>query len=226
HGGAAAFRAPVGRGHAVRGYPRFPAADPRRADCLPVRPPLRARSADLHDRRAARVPRGRTAAPLRPGGEGRAVTAMLQVSDLVKGFAAGRSWFRRAPRSMAVDGVSFEIAEGTSFGLVGESGSGKSTTARIVARLLDADAGSVRLKGVDLLAVTGRELKRARRQVQMVFQDPFASLNPRWKVGSLVAEGLRIHHRPARDAERRRVAELLEMCGLPASAADRYPHEF
>lgn len=154
------------------------------------------------------------------------MSVMLRVTDLVKTFASGRSLLRGSERSVAVDGVSFEIEEGSSFGLVGESGSGKSTTARIVARLLDADSGSVELKGVDLLALRGRDLVRARRQVQMVFQDPFASLNPRWKVGTLVAEGLRIHHRLGRDAERRRVAELLEMCGLPATAATRYPHEF
>src|SRR5690606_11819515 len=93
-------------------------------------------------------------------------------------------------------------------------------------RLLDAESGSVELKGVDLLALRGRDLVRARRQVQMVFQDPFASLNPRWKVGTLVAKGLRIHHRLGRDAGRRQIAELLEMCGLPATAATRYPHEF
>ncbi|WP_145968815.1 ATP-binding cassette domain-containing protein [Ornithinimicrobium sufpigmenti] len=151
---------------------------------------------------------------------------MLRVHDLVKTFTSGRALLGKAERSVAVDHVSFEIEAGASFGLVGESGSGKSTTARIVARLLDADSGSVELKGVDLLAMRGRDLLRARREVQMVFQDPFASLNPRWKVGSLVAEGLRIHHRQSAESRRTRVLELLDMCGLPASAADRYPHEF
>lgn len=151
---------------------------------------------------------------------------MLRVQDLVKTFTSGRALFGNAERSVAVDSISFEIEAGSSFGIVGESGSGKSTTARIVARLLEADSGSVELKGADLLAMRGRDLLRARREVQMVFQDPFASLNPRWKVGSLVGEGLRIHHRQSAPSRRARVLELLEMCGLPASAADRYPHEF
>jgi peptide/nickel transport system ATP-binding protein/oligopeptide transport system ATP-binding protein len=127
---------------------------------------------------------------------------------------------------VAVSGISFEIPAGSSFGLVGESGSGKSTTARIVARLLDADSGSVKLNGTELLTEKGAALQNVRRQVQMVFQDPFASLNPRWKVGSLVAEGLRIHRRVSPSARRARVGDLLEMCGLPASAADRFPHQF
>lgn len=154
------------------------------------------------------------------------MSALLQVEDLVKTFQSGRALFGRGERAVAVGGVSFEVAAGSSFGLVGESGSGKSTTARIVARLLDADEGSVKLNGTELLDRRGRDLLRARRQVQMVFQDPFASLNPRWKVGSLVAEGLRIHHRKSRDQQRARVHELLEMCGLPAAAANRFPHEF
>ncbi|MFK5635867.1 MULTISPECIES: ATP-binding cassette domain-containing protein [unclassified Ornithinimicrobium] len=155
------------------------------------------------------------------------MTALLQVENLVKTFQSGRSLFGNAERAVAVDGISFEVAAGSSFGLVGESGSGKSTTARIVARLLEADSGSVKLDGAELLSRRGRDLHRARRQVQMVFQDPFASLNPRWKVGSLVGEGLRIHHRgKTRVQHRARVQELLEMCGLPASAARRFPHEF
>lgn len=154
------------------------------------------------------------------------MTALLTVKNLVKTFHSGRSLFGTRDRTVAVDGVSFEVAAGSSFGLAGESGSGKSTTARIVARLLDADEGSVMLNGVELLNRRGSDLRRARRQVQMVFQDPFASLNPRWKVGSLVAEGLRIHHRRSRSEQRERVLELLEMCGLPASAAKRFPHEF
>lgn len=154
------------------------------------------------------------------------MTPMLRVQDLVKTFTSGRAMLGTSERSVAVDGVSFEIEAGSSFGLVGESGSGKSTTARIVARLLDADSGSVELKGVDLLAMRGKDLLRARREVQMVFQDPFASLNPRWRVGNLVAEGLRIHHPQSGQSRRERVLELLDMCGLPANAAGRYPHEF
>jgi ABC-type oligopeptide transport system ATPase subunit len=155
------------------------------------------------------------------------VTALLSVRDLRKTFRGGRGLLGKGPATVAVDSVSFDVDRGTTFGLVGESGSGKSTTARIVSRLLDADSGTVLLDGQDLLSARGRELFRARRRVQMVFQDPFASLNPRWKVGSLVAEGIRIHKLVSSAEERRtRVGELLEQCGLPADAAARYPHEF
>lgn len=154
------------------------------------------------------------------------MTALLQVEDLVKTFGSGRQLMSTGELTTAVDHVSFSVEAGRTLGLVGESGSGKSTTARIVARLLDADSGSVRLHGQELLTMRGRALAPIRRQVQMVFQDPFASLNPRWKVGSLVAEGLKIHSRLDRTQRRDRVVELLEMCGLPAVAATRYPHEF
>jgi ABC-type oligopeptide transport system ATPase subunit len=155
------------------------------------------------------------------------VTALLSVRDLRKTFRGGRGLLGKGPATVAVDSVSFDVDRGTTFGLVGESGSGKSTTARIVSRLLDADSGTVLLDGQDLLSARGRELFGARRRVQMVFQDPFASLNPRWKVGSLVAEGIRIHKLASSAQERRtRVGELLEQCGLPADAAARYPHEF
>jgi ABC-type oligopeptide transport system ATPase subunit len=155
------------------------------------------------------------------------VTALLSVRDLRKTFRGGRGLLGKGPATVAVDSVSFDVDRGTTFGLVGESGSGKSTTARIVSRLLDADSGTVLLDGQDLLSARARELFRARRRVQMVFQDPFASLNPRWKVGSLVAEGIRIHKLVSSAEERRtRVGELLEQCGLPADAAARYPHEF
>lgn len=153
-------------------------------------------------------------------------SALLRVQNLVKTFGSGRALFGGGERTTAVNNVSFEIEAGTTFGLVGESGSGKSTTARIVSRLVDADSGDIWLGDQNLLALTGRDLFHARQRVQMVFQDPFASLNPRWKVGSLVAEGLRIHRRVPKERRRDRVAELLEMCGLPGSAADRFPHEF
>ncbi|HLS01032.1 MAG TPA: ATP-binding cassette domain-containing protein [Beutenbergiaceae bacterium] len=151
---------------------------------------------------------------------------LLEVSDLVKTFRSGRELFRAGEATTAVDHVSFSITQGSSFGLVGESGSGKSTTARIVARLLEADSGSVRLEGEELLTRRGRALNPIRRKIQMVFQDPFASLNPRWRVGSLVAEGLKIHTTMNEESRRKRVVELLEMCGLPDHAAERYPHEF
>jgi peptide/nickel transport system ATP-binding protein/oligopeptide transport system ATP-binding protein len=154
------------------------------------------------------------------------MSALLAVRDLCKTFWGGRGLLGKGPATVAVNDVSFEVQRGTTFGLVGESGSGKSTTARIVSRLLDADSGSVLLEDRDLLAARGRQLLEARRKVQMVFQDPFASLNPRWKVGSLVAEGMRIHKLGPAAEHRAQVEDLLEQCGLPADAAGRYPHEF
>ncbi len=154
------------------------------------------------------------------------MSALLEVRDLRKEFRSGRGMLAKGAATVAVDDVSFDVARGTTFGLVGESGSGKSTTARIVSRLLDADAGSARLDGQELLGLRGRELFRMRRRVQMVFQDPFASLDPRWTVGSLVREGMRIHKLHPRAEQSARVEELLEQCGLPADAAGKYPHEF
>jgi peptide/nickel transport system ATP-binding protein/oligopeptide transport system ATP-binding protein len=154
------------------------------------------------------------------------VSGYLQVRDLRKSFRAGRGLFSRGPAVVAVDGICLDVARGQTFGLVGESGSGKSTTARIVARLLEADSGQVILDGAPMLTLRGRDLFRARRRVQMVFQDPFASLDPRWRVGSLIAEGMRVHRLGPPAERRRRVGELLEQCGLPAEAAGRYPHEF
>ena len=154
------------------------------------------------------------------------MTALLEVTDLRKSFRAGRGTAARRRVTVAVRGVSFSVERGGAFGLVGESGSGKSTTARMVCRLLEPDSGRVLLDGQDVLAVHGRELKQLRRRVQMVFQDPFASLDPRWRVGSLVAEGMRIHGHVPPQQRRQRVAELLEQCGLRPDAAGRYPHEF
>jgi len=153
------------------------------------------------------------------------MSSIIEVRHLCKSFRSGRG-LGKGSISRAVDDVSFTVERGTTFGLVGESGSGKSTTARIVVRLLDADSGNVLLDGQELLGLRGRELFRARRRVQMVFQDPFASLDPRWKVGSLVAEGIRIHKLRPRAEQPDRAAEILELCGLSADVARQYPHEF
>jgi ABC-type oligopeptide transport system ATPase subunit len=153
------------------------------------------------------------------------MSSIIEVRHLCKSFRSGRG-LGKGSISRAVDDVSFTVERGTTFGLVGESGSGKSTTARIVVRLLDADSGSVLLDGQELLGLRGRELFRVRRRVQMVFQDPFASLDPRWKVGSLVAEGIRIHKLRPRAEQPDRAAEILELCGLSADVARQYPHEF
>ncbi|WP_051180735.1 ATP-binding cassette domain-containing protein [Thermithiobacillus tepidarius DSM 3134] len=127
---------------------------------------------------------------------------------------------------MALDGVDLSIPRGGSCGLVGESGSGKSTLARAVMRLLSLDGGEIRFDGVDLLQLRGSELRRMRRRLQMVFQDPFASLNPRMRVGDIVEEGLVIHRLGNASQRRAAVREMLARVGLGDDALDRYPHQF
>ncbi|MDE0653423.1 MAG: ATP-binding cassette domain-containing protein [bacterium] len=154
-------------------------------------------------------------------GEGRnpgsVPTSLLAVEGLAKHFSTRRATLK------AVDGVSFTLEEGRSLGLVGESGCGKSTTARLILRLLKPTAGSVRFRGRELTALSQAEMRRVRSQLGIVFQDPYASLNPRMTLRNIVAEGLRVWH-PEADLDRR-VAELLELVGLPARFGRRYPHE-
>ncbi|QBI19148.1 ABC transporter ATP-binding protein [Egibacter rhizosphaerae] len=126
----------------------------------------------------------------------------------------------------AVDGISFEVERGGILGIVGESGCGKSTTARLLVRLEEPTSGRIELDGRDITAARGSQLEQVHRTVQLVFQDPYASLNPRLRVGSALAEVLRVHGRTARgQPTRARVAELLEMVGLAGEFARRYPHE-
>ncbi len=149
---------------------------------------------------------------------------LLQVEGLTVEFGNRPLW-GRAHRVKAVDGVDFELARGETLGLVGESGSGKSTLARAVVRLISA-TGSVRYQGAEVLDLKRSELSRFRRRVQFVFQDPFSSLNPRHRVGSIVAEPLLIHGLCDRTAAQRKVEELFERVGLSPSMTDRYPHQF
>ena len=152
---------------------------------------------------------------------------LVEVRDLVKVFPAGESIFGRARREVrAVDRVSLDIAAGETLGLVGESGSGKSTLGRLILRLIEPTSGSVHFDGRDVLQANGRELRRLRRDMQIIFQDPFGSLDPRMRVQEIIAEPLVIH-REGNAAERHpRVAELIRAVGLDASALTRYPHEF
>jgi oligopeptide transport system ATP-binding protein len=157
-----------------------------------------------------------------------APTPLLEVRDLVKHFPLRRGWLRRAVGAVrAVDGVSFDIRAGETLGLVGESGCGKTTTGRCILRLVEPSAGQVRFDGRDVLAQDRRQLRALAREMQIVFQDPYASLDPRMRVGAIVGEAIAIHRLAANAREAaERVAALLEMVGLQADDARRYPHEF
>ena len=151
--------------------------------------------------------------------------ALVEVEHVSKVFAAS-SPFGRARRVHAVDDVSFEVMAGETFGLVGESGCGKSTLARCIVRLLEPSEGAVRFAGTDIAHASMRSLRPLRRDIQLVFQDPFASLNPRKRIGTIIEEALRLHHVGANHAERQaRVVELLGKVGLAPSFAERLPSE-
>ena len=153
---------------------------------------------------------------------------LLKVQNLVKHFPIKGGMFgREVDRVHAVDGVSFDLAAGETLGLVGESGCGKSTTGRCILRLIEPTAGEVKFEGRDVLAMPKDELRALARDMQIIFQDPYASLNPRMTVGAIVGEALTIHKlAPTRKAFEERIVELLETVGLAADQMRRYPHEF
>ncbi|MGN5236492.1 MULTISPECIES: oligopeptide/dipeptide ABC transporter ATP-binding protein [unclassified Rhodococcus (in: high G+C Gram-positive bacteria)] len=153
-------------------------------------------------------------------------TPILSVRNLRVEFSAPRTRGRKRRVVRAVDDVSFDLRPGETFALVGESGSGKSTTARGILRLVDIADGTVLLDGVDITALKGRELRSARRNMQMVFQDPYSSLDPARTVGEAIAEPLEVHTDLDADALRRRISDLLEQVGLRPEHAQRYPYEF
>ena len=154
--------------------------------------------------------------------------SLLEARDLVKVFPVAESIFGGGAKGevRAVDGVSLNIDAGETLGVVGESGSGKSTLGRMLLRLIEPTAGSVHFQGEDVLAASGSGLRRLRRDMQIIFQDPFGSLDPRMRVKDIVAEPLVIHERLGSQARRQRVRELLGAVGLDDLAAERYPHEF
>jgi oligopeptide transport system ATP-binding protein len=151
---------------------------------------------------------------------------LVEVSHLVKRFVRDGGLFRKGTVVAAVDDVSFAIEEGETFGLVGESGSGKTTTGRCMLRLVEPTSGAVRFRGEDVLAFSSRRMREARRQMQIVFQDPYSSLNPRMKARQIVEEPLVIHRLGNRAARRARVAELFRLVGLDPAHLERYPHQF
>jgi oligopeptide/dipeptide ABC transporter ATP-binding protein len=155
------------------------------------------------------------------------MTPLLSVRNLTKHFPMRRGLLQRAVGQVrAVDGVSFDIARGETLALVGESGSGKTTTGRAILRLVEPTSGSVHVNGIDFGALRGEELRRMRRHLQIIFQDPYGSLNPRLTVGESIREGLVVHALAKGSAADERVAAVLQEVGLQPDMATRYPHEF
>lgn len=153
---------------------------------------------------------------------------LLEVKDLVKHFPIKKGFIpsRQAEVVRAVDGISLDVYRGETLGLVGESGCGKSTTGRLILRLIDPTSGSVSFEGRQILSLDAHQMRELRQKMQIVFQDPYASLNPRMSVGDIIAEPIEAHGLARGKALRQRVEELLEMVGLAPYHMKRYPHEF
>ena len=153
--------------------------------------------------------------------------SLLEIHNLKKYFPVGAGLFSRHKGEVrAVDGVSLTVEEGETLGLVGESGCGKSTLGRTILRLIEPTAGEVHFQGKNVLSLSQRQLRDMRREMQIIFQDPYASLNPRMRVGEIIGEGLEIHDIAKGKKKRARVMELLNQVGLREEHYDRYPHEF
>jgi ABC-type oligopeptide transport system ATPase subunit len=156
------------------------------------------------------------------------LVSLLEVRNLIKVFPLGESVFGGSAKGevRAVDDVSFDIESGETLGLVGESGSGKSTLGRLILRLIEPASGSIAFEGRNLLAASQSDMRRLRRDMQIIFQDPFGSLDPRMRVEDVVAEPLLIHESISAPVRRQRIEQLLRVVGLDESAARRFPHEF
>jgi ABC-type oligopeptide transport system ATPase subunit len=152
--------------------------------------------------------------------------ALIEAAEVSKHFRARRGLFGDSGVVRAVDGVSFSIESGQTLGVVGESGCGKTTTAKLVLGLEEPTAGSMRFDGRDLRTLDAEGRRQYRKSVQAVFQDPFASLNPRMRVSAIISEPLITGEQIAPDAVRKRVLQLLDLVGLPSRSADLFPHEF
>ena len=153
--------------------------------------------------------------------------ALVQVKDLVKHFPIYQGIFRRQVGAVrAVDGISFDVRSGETLGLVGESGCGKTTAGRTLMQLYRPTSGQVTFDGTDLVGLKAEQLRRMRRKMQIIFQDPYASLNPRMSVGDIIGEPLVVHRVASGKDVQQRVQQLLELVGLSPTFADRYPHEF
>ncbi|WP_028559902.1 ABC transporter ATP-binding protein [Paenibacillus pinihumi] len=153
-------------------------------------------------------------------------TPLIEVKGLQKSFLVNKGWFGKHKYLRAVDGISFSIGKGETFSLVGESGCGKSTTGRLVTRLLTPNEGEVWFNGQNITQLSDNQMRPIRKEMQMVFQDPYASLNPRMKVKDLVAEPLLIHTKLSQGERDKLASELLEVVGLNSFHAERYAHEF
>lgn len=151
---------------------------------------------------------------------------LVQVTNLVKHFSAPKGYFKPTAVVKAVNGVSLSMMEGETYGMVGESGCGKSTTGRMILRLIEPTAGEVLYQGKNILALQGEELRKMRKDMQIVFQDPFSALNPRARIGDAIREPLDIFHIGEKQDQKVRVNDLLQRVGLQPDAYDKYPHEF